>query len=279
MTLCPSAELSSSPACKGYEPEYAATSNALCVTRSECEALCDEVEGCSSFDMHATKPRCFLNSAYCAPGANPYSGSTAALLGQKDIYEASNDYDFVYTDIGKVNWSTASDESCGAGDGTPDGIPASVAISVEGTKYSCGLKCGALHAELAVIPSFFPLAAALGMTYAEYLFGDGAAAFNFTDGTVKGDFSFLDPLTTLPMFWARCRNCRAGTPSSKQALRRRSLGDSKRMSFGGEALEDRRADRSSRTYPTLRQRPPATPCAEQRAARWAHHRTFISILG
>jgi hypothetical protein len=29
----------------------------------------------------------------------------------------------------------------------------------------------------------------------------------------------------------------AGTPSSKQALRRRSLGDSKRMSFGGEALE------------------------------------------
>ena len=34
VTLCPSAELSSSPACKGYEPEYAATSNALCVTRS-----------------------------------------------------------------------------------------------------------------------------------------------------------------------------------------------------------------------------------------------------
>ena len=29
----------------------------------------------------------------------------------------------------------------------------------------------------------------------------------------------------------------AGTPSSKQALRRRSLGDSKRMSLGGEALE------------------------------------------
>jgi hypothetical protein len=179
-------------ACEGYEAEYAATSNALCVTRSECEALCDDVEGCLSFDMHATKPRCFLNSAYCTPGNNPYAGSTAALLGKTDIYEASTDYDFVYKDTGKVKWSTASDESCGAGDGKPDGTPASVAISVEGTKYSCGLKCGPLGAELTVIPSLFPLAAPLNTTYAEYLFGADATPFkaDVSAGSVEGDFSF-----------------------------------------------------------------------------------------
>ena len=34
---------------------------ALCADRAKCEQLCADTEGCTSFDMHKSLPRCFLN--------------------------------------------------------------------------------------------------------------------------------------------------------------------------------------------------------------------------
>merc|ERR1719331_220446 len=106
--------------CSGYEAEYKLDSNALCLPRSECEALCAATPDCLSFDMHVSKPRCFLNfGTYCMPGMNP------------NIYEPSVDYDFVYTSTGAVRYSTTDESTC-------IGVP----LSMVSDPRHCDNKCG-----------------------------------------------------------------------------------------------------------------------------------------
>jgi hypothetical protein len=51
--------------CNGAE-NLVDDSNALCLPRSECEALCSELgPACSSIDMSSIAPRCWLNGPYC----------------------------------------------------------------------------------------------------------------------------------------------------------------------------------------------------------------------
>lgn len=55
--------------CDGYFPGHdMADSTALCLPEDQCMSLCTHDPNCFSIDMHATLPRCFLNSAVCAAG-------------------------------------------------------------------------------------------------------------------------------------------------------------------------------------------------------------------
>mmetsp|Transcript_22297 Transcript_22297/g.56829 ORF Transcript_22297/g.56829 Transcript_22297/m.56829 type:complete len:2447 (+) Transcript_22297:85-7425(+) len=52
--------------CDGHYVGYDdAASTALCLSMERCQALCLEVEGCYGIDMHASMPRCFLNTVDC----------------------------------------------------------------------------------------------------------------------------------------------------------------------------------------------------------------------
>merc|ERR1712176_224370 len=52
--------------CGGYFSSYdGPESNALCAEVSLCKYFCDNLAECKSIDMHATLPRCFLNTKSC----------------------------------------------------------------------------------------------------------------------------------------------------------------------------------------------------------------------
>jgi hypothetical protein len=52
--------------CEGYFSGFdTETSNALCADVDLCEYICNNIEECKSIDMHASLPRCFLNTG-CA---------------------------------------------------------------------------------------------------------------------------------------------------------------------------------------------------------------------
>jgi hypothetical protein len=86
--------------CDGWDATFTSDSNALCLPRAECEALCASTDGCIGFDMHLTTNRCWLNTAYCLPGANP------SLEASGGSYEASAEFDMVYRGFGKIEYTT-----------------------------------------------------------------------------------------------------------------------------------------------------------------------------
>jgi hypothetical protein len=47
----------------GYDTE---DSNAICADVDLCQEICDNIDDCTSIDMHATLPRCYLNSNSCS---------------------------------------------------------------------------------------------------------------------------------------------------------------------------------------------------------------------
>jgi hypothetical protein len=48
--------------CAGNDAEFTPDTNALCLPREECEALCEKLgPACTSIDMHRKFPRCYLN--------------------------------------------------------------------------------------------------------------------------------------------------------------------------------------------------------------------------
>jgi hypothetical protein len=55
------------PDCAGTDSLLLPDSDALCLQRDACEALCTSLLGCISIDMHKAMPRCYLN-AECDPG-------------------------------------------------------------------------------------------------------------------------------------------------------------------------------------------------------------------
>jgi hypothetical protein len=115
--------------CDGYDETFTPTSNALCLPRASCEALCKSTEGCIGFDMHLLTNRCWLNTAYCLPGANP------SLEASGGAYEVSSDFDFVYRAFGKTEYTTLLPSlTCAEYDAGSE-------ISVEELTNSCENKC------------------------------------------------------------------------------------------------------------------------------------------
>jgi hypothetical protein len=51
------------PDCAGTDSLLLPDSDALCLPRDECEALCTSLKDCISIDMHKALPRCYLNAA------------------------------------------------------------------------------------------------------------------------------------------------------------------------------------------------------------------------
>jgi hypothetical protein len=51
--------------CSGNDADFTELTDALCLPREQCEALCESLSECSSFDMHRELPRCYLNTLEC----------------------------------------------------------------------------------------------------------------------------------------------------------------------------------------------------------------------
>merc|ERR1719353_1265249 len=99
--------------CGGWDASFTVDSNALCLPRSACEALCDSLADCGSFDMHKTLSRCYLNERYCDPGSNPYDSPGSTLVDLANgIYFFSADYDFVYKAKSPTIYKTYAGVEC-----------------------------------------------------------------------------------------------------------------------------------------------------------------------
>jgi hypothetical protein len=101
--------------CSGYETTMTPMTNAICLPREECEALCLEIEDCASIDMHRYLPRCYLNRVDGNhSGANLIVDSTYDVLvktatpGKEDA-GADSDRDTYVTYTGKEYpwWQTS----------------------------------------------------------------------------------------------------------------------------------------------------------------------------
>jgi hypothetical protein len=100
--------------CSGYETTMTPMTNAICLPREECEALCLEIEDCASIDMHRYLPRCYLNRLDANhSGANLMSDSTYDVLyktttpGKEDAgADADRDTYMTYTGKEYLSWMT-----------------------------------------------------------------------------------------------------------------------------------------------------------------------------
>jgi len=106
--------------CDGYFAGYDdANSNALCLTRMECEQLCTALGAeCSGVDMHRTLPRCFLNREGCA---------TQVAEGTLGV---DTNYDFLLRDT--VTAVAPSDWTA------PDGLSSSCLLRFNGVQFRSG---------------------------------------------------------------------------------------------------------------------------------------------
>ena len=82
----------------GFNAAMGRQNDALCVPRGTCEELCEQLPGCTSFDMHRRYARCYLNFGECTElvvNASEYdlvvkseTGGTAEgyVFGSRDTY-------------------------------------------------------------------------------------------------------------------------------------------------------------------------------------------------
>jgi hypothetical protein len=70
--------------CDGMDPAFNKYSNALCVPREQCEALCNSLEECTGIEMHTSKPRCYLNVQQTCPVALTYSSEYDLSMKKTD---------------------------------------------------------------------------------------------------------------------------------------------------------------------------------------------------
>jgi hypothetical protein len=124
--------------CDGYDANLAADSNAVCLPRSMCEALCDSIAECGSFDMHKSLNRCYLNEHYCDPGRNPYDYPESTDFDvEMKIYTPSDEYDFVYKAKSPTVYTTNEMLACNAADyaaWAPD-------VIISDMDESCTIQC------------------------------------------------------------------------------------------------------------------------------------------
>lgn len=72
----------------GYDT---ASSSALCLDKAACQALCDALSTCTSYDLHTSRPRCFLNTATCDVGSLKEDASYSHALKHGGSLEDMND--------------------------------------------------------------------------------------------------------------------------------------------------------------------------------------------
>jgi hypothetical protein len=162
---------------------------AVCLSRTKCEELCSAVTGCTSFDMHQTLPRCYLNTDFCLSGVHDALTGSATeglmmserkakmpgmgaddmpLLGVLPVHKEGpehsreifdmGDYDFVYFGDAKAKYETH------------DGMACNVApMSVQDVSTVCYRRCG--------YPDFNAKAIHNGRVHADF-----ATAYPSTEG-------------------------------------------------------------------------------------------------
>jgi hypothetical protein len=106
--------------CDGADPAFNMFSNALCVPRDECEAICNSMDNCYGIEMHRTLPRCYLNLDGC--GADDAE------------YVMSDEYDMATKTMGEVSYTTHTKRLCAKVDQFP-------LDSLNMGKFSCLQKC------------------------------------------------------------------------------------------------------------------------------------------
>jgi hypothetical protein len=83
--------------CEGHSPSFNAFSNALCVTRNECEDYCASLgDACAGIEMHRYLPRCYLIGKTC---------------GESRLVE-SEDFDQAEKLIDRFRYRTYADKKC-----------------------------------------------------------------------------------------------------------------------------------------------------------------------
>jgi hypothetical protein len=103
-----------------------------------CEALCDGVEECGSFDMHKYVNRCYLNQRYCDPTRNPYDYPDSFVFGlEEGIYTHSGEYDFVYKSKSPTVYTTHDGMGCANQSAILDS-----AVNLATMDESCATQCG-----------------------------------------------------------------------------------------------------------------------------------------
>jgi hypothetical protein len=81
--------------CSGYSVDFTQDTDALCIPREECEALCILAgDLCSSIDMHRFLPRCYLNAK---DACGPFNATT----GAPTLHELTKSpyYDVIYPTV------------------------------------------------------------------------------------------------------------------------------------------------------------------------------------
>merc|ERR1719171_626598 len=81
--------------CAGNFPEFTNLTNALCLPREECEALCDDLgDECMGFDMHRKYPLCYLNRPGCAdPSLHEFNTTWDIIIKSTTADQDTNAYD------------------------------------------------------------------------------------------------------------------------------------------------------------------------------------------
>jgi hypothetical protein len=135
--------------CSGNSPDFSMETNALCLPREDCEALCTKLgDGCTSFDMHAFLPRCYLNT----PDCGAYSEDVGFVFGAKAEILPLADYDLVVKtatpsaaedptiatgDPARLVWTTYSGMDC---TGYPEATHLLGSVSMD-NRYACEAAC------------------------------------------------------------------------------------------------------------------------------------------
>jgi hypothetical protein len=89
--------------CSGYSVDFTGDTDALCIPREECEALCILAgDACSSIDMHRFLPRCYLNAKDACGPFNTTTGAPSDL-------DSSEDYDVIYPTVTMEEEVSATD--------------------------------------------------------------------------------------------------------------------------------------------------------------------------
>jgi hypothetical protein len=109
--------------CDGYDPLFLPESEALCLPRSECERVCDELkEDCSSIDMHRSKNRCYLNlPSNCTDITLPRA--TAAEGGTDADVKLDSEYLLLRKTESEFAFTTVADSYCPGTNVYPPDLP------------------------------------------------------------------------------------------------------------------------------------------------------------
>jgi hypothetical protein len=118
--------------CNGHSENFTRETNVLCLPREECERLCTKASGCHSFDMHATLPRCYLNTVACSDEMKWVASGGDYDIALKHITPTAEEDPL--NDEGRMVYVTHSTLDC-------SGYGAPLLDATTGNRKGCELLC------------------------------------------------------------------------------------------------------------------------------------------